>query len=1246
MSPTPLKWLDPLRFSLRGNRLIEASAGTGKTFTIAALYLRLVLGHGGEAAFDRPLNPPDILVVTFTEAATQELRGRIRDRLAQAARCFEAGAAADGLAGQGFDDLLLDLRAGYPTAEWPACAARLRLAAEWMDEAAVSTIHAWCQRMLSEHAFDSGSLFTQQLEADQRELMAEAVRDHWRAHFTPLPLEAAARAKAWWSDPAALLKAVQRLHAWREHLPEGRPPAEALQAADDQAAQMLGELQRPWAGPAGWAVELAELLEQAVAAKWLSMPSRRAWTEELRRWAEQPADDPLLARGPKLTDRAWERLSLPALANDLQGRAPAGWLSHPGWQALADLRKALAQLPDARFDMLCHAVHDASQRFEAEQQRRAQIGFDALLLRLDSALQGPGGQRLAERIRRQFPVALIDEFQDTDALQYRIFDAVYRLRENAGDTALVLIGDPKQAIYGFRGADIHTYLRARLDTAGRLETLGTNYRSSHAMVEAVNRLFASGEAREDGAFGFRQGDDNPVPFQPVQARGRAERWVDRSRGADSAPALVFWTLDTPDKPTVEATRQRMAQACASEVVRLLRAGQANEAGFARDDGPWRPVQPGDLAVLVQGRTEANAVRQALRERGVRSVYLSDRESVFQSPVAADVQRWLLACAEPDDDRKLRAALATATLALGWGELDRLGHDELAWEARVLQFRDYHRLWQLQGVLPMLRRLLHDHRVPGRLLAQGDERRLTDLLHLSELLQQASVTLDGEHALVRWLAEQRQDEGGASGHDARRLRLESEASLVTVVTVHKSKGLEYPLVFLPFGTSVKPVSPKTGEVLRWRDADGRWRVEPRPSPEAVAAADRERLGEDLRKLYVALTRARHATWVGLVPDKALGVSALGHLAGLQADSTYEDLRAALEQLARQPSEAGPVMAEQAAPGDTGLSYVDLTPVAPERPEPPRRTQPHSRWWIASYSALRTDESVLLPTPTAAQTAGEERFLQAWQESAPTDDGQAPAEPIPTLHGFDRGAGPGTFLHQLLEWAGRRGFARLATDPAAQRDMADLVARRCNLRGWSAWTETLQHWLARWVSTPLPLDSLDPGAGGVAPVAWRRYQVELEFWLPVQGVDAAAVDRVVCEHLLPGRERAPLAPQQLQGLFKGFIDLVFEHHGRHYVLDHKSNWLGPDDSHYHPEALASAVLSHRLELQYALYTLALHRLLRSRLPDYDYDRHVGGALVLFLRGHAAPGQGVFADRPPRALVERLDALFAGARAEEMS
>ncbi|MEZ5662719.1 MAG: exodeoxyribonuclease V subunit beta [Burkholderiaceae bacterium] len=1242
MTGTTPRVLDPLDFPLKGSRLIEASAGTGKTFTIAALYLRLVLGHGGTAGFGRSLNPPEILVVTFTDAATQELRGRIRDRLAQAARCFES---ADDDATLGFDALLLNLRQAYPPAQWVDCAARLRLAAEWMDEAAVSTIHGWCKRMLSEHAFDSGSLFTQALEPDTGPMLAEAVRDHWRAHFTPITREQAGQVQGLWSGPDALLKAIERPMAWRDDVPPGLPPAQAFHTAAQEAARLVAELQGPWAGDGGWAVELASMLDHAVKSKWLEMRARKNWTDKLRQWAELPATDPMAARGPQLTDTAWQRLARPALEADLQGRAPAGWLEHPGWQALAGLRPALAGLPDPGFDMLCHAVHDVAARFEAEQQRRALMGFDSLLTRFEAALHGPNGTRLAEQVRRQFPVALIDEFQDTDPVQYRIFDAVYRVRDNADETALVLIGDPKQAIYSFRGADIHTYLVARRDTAGRLDTLGTNFRSSPAMVEAVNRLFAHGEDTGGGAFGFRQDGDNPVPFLPVQAHGRRAQWIDRTTQGDASPALVCWTFDPDRATTSDALRRRVADACATEVVRLLRAGQSGQAGFLDDRGDWQPVAPGDLAVLVHSGIEAEAVRQALRARGVRSVYLSDRESVFRSTVTADVQRWLQACAEPDDDRRLRAALATATLDLDWTELDRLNHDELAWEARVLQFRDYRLVWQRQGVLPMLRRLVHDFSVAQHLLAVGNERALTDLLHLSELLQEASVTLDGEHALVRWLAEQRAEDARSSGEDGRRLRLESEASLVTVVTVHKSKGLEYPLVFLPFGTHTRRVAPKTNEPLRWRDDSGHWHVQARPSTEAIAAADGERLKEDLRKLYVALTRARHVTWVGLVPDKAIGHSALAHLLGLQPDDGYEALVDAADRLGARPAAGGDaVMALIAAPENDGLVYTDHTPPAPQRPEPPRREQPHAPWWIASYSALRVETLASPDGAAATRNATEERFVQAWQEGQVAD--VAPTEPASlTLHTFDRGAGPGTFLHQLLEWAGRRGFARLASDAAARQDLDDLVARRCNLRGWSRWTELLQHWLGAWVGTPLSLGSLAPGEERVAPSGWRHYQVEMEFWLPVQGVDAQAVDAAVCEYLLPGMVRPMLAPLQLQGLFKGFIDLVFEHEGRYFVLDHKSNWLGPDDSHYHPDALADAVLSHRLELQYALYTLALHRLLRSRLPDYDYDRHVGGALVLFLRGHAAPGQGVHATRPPRALIERLDALF-GANPMEAS
>ncbi|QTQ36867.1 RecBCD enzyme, subunit B [Aromatoleum petrolei] len=1230
--------LDPLAFPLHGSRLIEASAGTGKTFTIAALYVRLVLGHGGEAAFARALTPPEILVVTFTDAATQELRDRIRARLAEAAGYFRAEAEAVDTLERG-KNFLHDLRADYPPEVWPGCARKLQLAAEWMDEAAVSTIHGWCKRMLNEHAFDSDSLFTQQLEADQSELLAEVVRDFWRSFFVPLDADAVAEIAGWWATPDALQGELGKLVEHAEALDEAPEPAEAVAAARDDKAKALAALKAPWVD---WADELQELLNAAVAAKKVNGQKLKKgnydrWFDGLRAWI----DDPTLIM-PELKT-GWTRFTRAGLAEVWKEGDPP---DHPALDAMLTLKAELESLPDARADLLRFAARWVARRFAAEQQRRAQMGFNDLLTRLAAALGLPNGARLAEVIRRQFPVALIDEFQDTDPVQYDIFDRVYRIADNAPDSGVVLIGDPKQAIYAFRGADIFTYLRARRDAGGRLFTLGTNFRSTEAMVAAVNRCFALAETRAqgEGAFLFRAEDDNPVPFHAVAANGRRERLVVEG---EAVSALTCWTLEPREAGKavgVTDYRARMAASCAAEVVRLLNLGQHGRAGFAREGEGFAPLRPADIAILVNSRKEANAVRAKLAAGGVRSVYLSDQESVFASPQAEELQRWLAACAEPDDDGLLRAALATPSLGLDWAALDRLRRDELEWEARVLQFRAYRQLWRRQGVLPMLRRLLGDFGVPRRLLGGGEraeqdgERALTDLLHLAELLQHASVALDGEHALIRHLAEQRAD--AANGDDARKLRLESDADLVQVVTVHKSKGLEYPLVFLPFACAYRPVDPADLPIKLHDDA-GRLRLALEPADGEVAQADRERLGEDLRKLYVALTRARHATWIGVAPLDGLERSALGYLLAGGASVAVDALPVALDVLrgecghiavAPAPAPAGDRFTPRIARSELGAAREPRRPV-------------REFWWIASYSALRTAEAeggarepgsasadaaavpAFVPPLPAAETPAEETFAEVLDESP-----GAPAAPgaDQRLHRFARGAGPGTFLHELLEWAAREGFGRVRAAPERARDM---IARRCAVRGWSHWTETLTRWLLDFIATPLPLP--DGEAPCLAELAGAR--PEMEFWFETHRADLGRLDALVRAHTLAGAPRPALAPGQLNGMLKGFIDLVFEHQGRYYVADYKSNWLGADDAAYTLDAMRDAVLAKRYELQYVLYLFALHRLLKVRLPDYDYDRHVGGAVYLFLRGSHAPTRGVHAERPPRALIEALDAAF---------
>ncbi|SER90681.1 DNA helicase/exodeoxyribonuclease V, beta subunit [Vreelandella subterranea] len=1212
--PAPL---NPLSLPLHGSRLIEASAGTGKTFTIALLYVRLVLGgqHSeDDTAFIRPLTPPEILVVTFTNAATQELRERIRNRLVEAAGVFRADTADEEA-----DSLLLQLRAQYAEATWPACARRLELAAEWMDEAAVSTIHSWCYRMLREHAFDSGSLFSLDLENDQHELEQEVVRDYWRTFYYPLDAEALGHITRYWKSPDELHAQVARLLAESEALGSKRPdPAETLSAAEAERQATLSTLKAPW--PA-WLDELVPALEDAAKRKAFkgqsfNAKSRASWLGALREWSESDLER------PSLTPAAWNRLTPEGMAEIWKDGAPP---CPAAFEALAELPEALKALPEPRNDLLIHAVQWCKVRLEREQERRAEMGPNDLLSHLDRALQGPNREALAAQILRQFPVALIDEFQDTDPIQYRIFNAVFEVAKPRRDAAILLIGDPKQAIYAFRGADIFTYLQARQDTAGRHVTLGTNFRSSRAMVEAVNHCFAYADRQPAGAFLFREeGGDNPLPFQPVTAKGRDEQLVHQGQ---PLPAMTLWALPSDEVLSKTAYQTEMAERCASHMTELLRAGQQAESGFQKDD-QLTPLKPSDMAVLVNGLQEARAIRLALASRGVKSVYLSDHDKVFSSPMAGQVERWLRACAEPlassrQAEAHLRAALATPVLGLTLADLDHLQQSELAWEARVEQFSHYHRLWQRQGVLPLVRRMMVDFDIPARLLAafEDGERLLTDLLHLGELLQQASAELDGEHALIRFLYDAIADP--ESHGDSHKLRLESDADLVKVVTIHKSKGLEYPLVFLPFIANHRPVSDKDLP-LRWHDAQGNLQLSLSADEDTLATADRERLGEDLRKLYVALTRARHATWLGLAPLKGLENSAIGHLINGGKTLDPEALTTKLDELV-----AGSDIRVDAPPEPTALRLAppqQTTPLGHAR-TPKRPAKEH--WWIASYSALRLSGTLTAPVPTPLEptTAQEATAFEV------LDEPQDLSEPDAFhLHKFPRGPGPGTFLHGLLEWAGREGFDTATTDSAA---LDDMLWRRVQLRGWQAWQEPLAGWLTALLTTPLPLNHSD----SVPLTELGSYQVELEFWFAAKQVNTQAIDALVSKHLLPGVERPALDADTLNGMLKGFIDLAFEHQGRFYVLDWKSNYLGPDDSAYEPEALRQALLTKRYDLQAALYLLAMHRLLKARLPDYDPHQHLGGSMTVFLRGSRSPGRGVFAEPAPVELIEALDALFAG-------
>jgi len=1222
--------LDPLTLPLSGSALIEASAGTGKTFTIAILYVRLVLGHGQPT--DSPLQdllPPNLLVVTFTEAATKELRDRIRTRLTQAAEVFSDH--ADGLEPSPETALIHQLRdTSYPDpATWPECRKKLLLAAEWMDEAAVSTIHSFCNRMLSEHAFDSGSLFKLTLETDQGELLDDVARDYWRTFIYPLPPRLMDEALSHWKTPTDLRQATRNLIDDPQSL--GTPPADVQDAVDrvvreraDTARSLKGH---PWAQ---WRGDVVDLLNDLNKGKRLHGASKNAMVkvwDALIQWADS---DDLLPE--KLDSAAGFRNQTPeGLDNVLKGDEPAP--RHPAFDAIAQLMDFGRNQPSAKSDILRHASYWIAERLEAEKQKRSEMGFDDLLTRLDDALHGPRGDQLAATIRRQFPVALIDEFQDTDPVQYRIFDRIYSVAGGQPGTCLLMIGDPKQAIYGFRGADIHTYLQARQGVSEHTYTLGKNFRSARPMVAAVNRVFEHSDLHsQDGAFLFGKGDTSPLPFQAVDANGTKRVW---SINGESQPSLVFWTYESGEesrdgnprgiaKGTATAD---VAESCASDIARLLTLGQAGQAGFALPEAPEspQPLAPQDIAILVNNRNEASAVRDALSRRRIKSVYLSDRDSVLASQEAAEILCWLRAFAEPRQLGYIRSALATPTLGQSWQALDQLLTDELLLERQIETFIGYQQQWQTQGVLPMLRSFLMDFEVPGRLLQRSDgERRLTDILHIAELLQQDSLQLDGEHALVHHYT---QILRAADEEDEyRTLRLESDAGLVKVITVHKSKGLEYPLVFLPFGTAFRAQSDKQAFV-RYHDDQGRLVTVFDPASGDVAKADRERLGEDIRKLYVALTRARFATWVGATALDNWQQSGLGYLI---TDGTGEaSLTGCLARLADGCAD----IAITPLPEPDGSQYTEPDP---ESLGPALMSSRSAKedWWIASYSSI--EYTGISGSGIAFTGEVEDAQTQNLLEESRQDAGEEPG-PVANhrhQHNFPKGAGPGTFLHDLLEWCTQQGFQQVLDEPAMLREQ---LVRRCSTRGWSDWVDPLERWLTALITTPFTVNRSGDETVRLGQLANLR--PELEFWFESRNVSIRAMDQLVTRHTLNGADRPQVEETRFNGMLKGFIDLVFEHNGQYYVLDYKSNTLGDNDTAYTDQAMGNAILDKRYDLQYVLYLLALHRLLKARLPAYDYDLHIGGAVYLFLRGVTAPSGGAFTDKPPRALIEQLDALFDG-------
>ena len=1189
---------DYLDLPLDGLRLIEASAGTGKTFTLATLVTRLVVEGG--------LSLAQILAVTFTEAATQELRARLRRRLALASaigRALANGEAIDDDEESRLTRQILQRRLAVEDAA--SLQARLLRAEHEIDLAAVFTIHGFCARVLSEHTLQTGQAFdAPEMIGSERELLDEVAADLWRAYGADAC--DAELLSLLWASPEALALDLDTLLRVGDLQPE-RP-----QSVSDPAPRLRAAFDALGSAHAEHGQDARAKIAHAFAAKHFDGRKARAasfdqaW-ESLARGLSGMSltcDDPHL---DKLTN---ERLAGFAKAG-AENRVPASPLFDALSAWFAADRERRQWLSEQALILLYRLREEARQRLRRFKQNRRVQSYDDLIDQVAVALDGPQGAVLARQLRNQYAVALVDEFQDTDARQWSIFRRIFAAQQGEeGDrAALFLIGDPKQAIYGFRGGDVQTYLAAKRD-ASLAPPLLHNFRSRPSLLRALERLYA--QAGEQAFV------DPGIAFQAVVA-GPGNLDSDYLRRGAPAIALTVRLLASaerdPDgmaKPfSAPQSRQHAAEACVDEIRVVLadaRAGEATIKGIA--------VRPGDIAVLVRSHAEATLMQSALTAAGIAAV-AAGRKSLFETEQAEELLAVFQALLQPADESRLRAALATQLLGVDAAGIARLDHDD-AWRSaqqlRALQWRER---WQRHGPLALVSDLCAAN--AERLLSLHDgERRLTNTLQLGELLQQADAQALGMHGLVDWL---RTRIAGADPEDEQQLlRLESDARRVQILTLHKSKGLEFPLVFLPFvgigRNADKPahhclVPGENGRVLHWklgRDDDSqRWQ-------QAVTAWELEQRAEEARLLYVGLTRAEHALWLAAGDLYKHGASALAPM--------LASLRPSAEILLdSRPAQGQPLP----------LPALSSPPAPPARRA--QRVLPRD-WWVYSFTQLSKAESGEVGVEAAA--IAEERGAEDEADPRAAEE----ASPVELFDLRFSGSRFGNVLHDALEhvdfaawrhWRG--GPAPLGQEPVLR---AALLAGGYADADLEPGIVELESLIGRILTVPLP------EGGTLCELSQSSRRAELEFHFALRPTSVETLLALLHQHGVADERRSFGPRRQLEGLMTGKIDLTYRHAGRWYLLDYKSNRLPA----YDPPALQQAMAQSEYDLQALIYTVALHRWLRFRLgADYDYARDFGGVRYLFCRGlewNEAGVAGVQAWRPPLALVDAVDALFAGGRA----
>ena len=1145
-----------------GTTLIEASAGTGKTYTLALLVLRFVI--------EQHIDIKQILVVTFTIAATKELKDRIRKRFVET-RLYLLDKNTD------LDDQVKQWLNQLPLTD-PEILQRINMALLDMDQASIFTIHSFCQRTLTEHALESGQLFDAELMSDLTLIKQQCSDDFWRKNVYLSSAWQASLLTADYPTPDKLLASIDRIKPSAKIIPNHPNLNQALtdlhqaftkqiQAASAQITLLYNETR--------FKPAFRTTLQQ-------EYPLLLSW---LHKTTAQKPDLSLFNHAAfikNLASNIFTKSKANPKSSTIQKQEYIDSLAID-FSAFEQLNTAIKNISLIfRHHLFDHLHQEVSKQL---QQQNA-LSFDDIIINLAKALNNDKEDLLCHAIQQHYQVALIDEFQDTDNEQWHIFSTLF----NTDNHYLYLIGDPKQAIYKFRGADIHTYFTAK-QAAKHHFNLGFNWRSNPDLVKAVNHLFTKNNP-------FRS---ETLDFHPVRA-GLTEKEGQLTQADNKIPPLVLSQLDNPAEKSLWTTgkaRDEINISIINEVLDLL------NLDFKIQN---QPIQANDIAILVRSNRQAEEFQQAFNSAGITAI-INSKKSVFSSNEARHLYTVLQAAADPTNNRLLKQALTVDWFHMDGQQLFTALNNEKIMDGWLSRFLDYQLLWQTHGLMTMMQQLFDNEKVHTHLCGfPYAERRMTNLQHCIELVQQAAIDQHiGLYKTLDWLRQQLTKP--KNNQNDQELRLESDENAVKIMTIHNAKGLEFPIVFCPFlwdrdGNLKKEKSTVVCYADHIMIADiGSDQFE---SHKKMALA--EELQENLRIFYVAVTRAKYRCYIHWVDARTKTIPNSSAMADL-FDFYNDDFDQQQQKLTQLQTENNTLFEYRLLKQHQQINSSWQQPKSSQSLQYQQlKRSLYSHWQMSSYSALSYLSTQYSPeTPTD----------KAREEVTITEN------TITTQQELPRGAHTGNVLHTLLE---NISFTKLANqdDITEQRDKACLYY---SLK--TEHPEQINHLLAQTVRTPLSIHPEHQFC--LNDLTSKQCLKEMPFYLSMKTINVAAINTLLKHD--PAFQS--LSDKTMSGYLTGFIDLVCEYQGKYYIIDYKSNGL----DNYTNKSLTHSMREHNYGLQYWIYTLVLHRYLEKRLPDYDYEQHMGGVMYLFLRGmdENQLNSGVYHSQPQLEKITQLANFF---------